>query len=217
MKTHLLGALSALVLSLSGAAHASLVMNVYSGAAGSGVAGVQSAINTQTPTFSSEVSVIDHWDGSGATGNFSNNFAFPGGLTSNFGVNVIGFFNVVTAGTYTFRSYADDGVQLKIDGNVLFTDSGYHPQQYFSGSTYLTAGSHAIDFIYFEWYGGATVELAVKTGNAPYLLLGSAGSLQTSVTAPANDVPEPGTLSLLGVGLLGALAARRRTRATRNI
>lgn len=210
MKNYLLGALAALVLGLSGAAQASLVMNVYSGAAGSGVAGVQSAINTQTPTYSSVVSVIDHWDGSGSTGNFSNNFAFPGGVINNFGVNVIGFFNVVTAGTYTFRSYADDGTQLKIDGNVVFSDSTYHPQIYTSGSTYLTAGSHAIDFIYFEWYGGATVELAVKTGNDPYLLLGSAASLQTSVTAPQSNVPEPATLSLLGVGLLGALAMRRR-------
>lgn len=210
MKNYLIGALTALVLGLGGTAHASLVMNVYNNAAGSGVAGVQSAINTQAPTYSSVVSVVDHWDGSGSSGNFGNNFAFPGGVVNNFGVNVIGYFNVVTAGTYTFRSYADDGSQLKVDGSVLYTDSGYHPAQYFYGSTYLTAGTHTLDYIYFEYYGGATVELAVKTGNDPYLLLGSAGSLQTSVTAPANDVPEPTTLSLLGLGALGMVAARRR-------
>lgn len=208
MKKLLLGTITAALLTLAGAAQASLVMNVYSGAGNGGVAGVQAAINNSTPTSITVATVIDHWDGSGSAGDYSNNFAFPGGVVDNFGVNFIGFLNVVTAGTYDFRSLSDDGVQLKIDGNMLFSSSIYSPPFYTFGSTFLSAGAHAIDFIFFEGGGGATVELAAKTGNNPYLLLGSVGGLQTS-TVPVS-VPEPASLALFGAALAGLAATRRR-------
>jgi hypothetical protein len=205
MKKHTLLAFALVLSALAGTAQSALIVNTYSGAGLSGgVAGVQNAINTQAPTYSTTTSVINYWDGSGSNGNYGGDSPFPGGLVDNFGLDIKGFVNVTVAGSYEFRSLADDGVQLKIDGNTLFSDSGYHPQEYRSGTIVLTTGMHALDFIFFEGGGGATVELESRLGNGAFSLIGSANGLQT--------VPEPGSIALLGLGLFGAVAARRKSK-----
>ena len=203
MKKHILLALALTFSALAGTAQAALIVNTYAGAGS--LVGVQNAINTQAPTYSTSTLAINYWDGSGSNGNYGGDSAFPGGLVDNFGLHVTGFVNITTAGTYEFRSYADDGVQLKIDGITLFSDSGYHPPIYQSGTVFLTAGMHALDFIFFEGGGGGTVELESRLDNGAFSLLGSANGLQTSV-------PEPGSIALLGLGLFGAAVARRKSK-----
>lgn len=205
MKKHILLALALTFSALAGTAQAALIVNAYSGAGFAGIAGVQNAIDNQAPTYSTTTSVINYWDGSGSNGNYAGDSPFPGGLFDNFGIHIKGFVNVTTAGIYEFRSLADDGVQLKIDGNTLFSNSGYHPPAYDSGTVFLTAGMHALDFIYFEGGGGATVELDSRLGNGAFSLVGSANGLQASV-------PEPGSIALLGLGLFGFAAARRQSK-----
>jgi len=206
MKSTYLRGVFASLIALSGAAQASLTMNVYVGAGNGGVAGVKTAIAAGTPTASTTATLIDYWDGSGGSGNYSNNFAFPGGAVNNFGVNFTGFLTVGTAGTYEFRSLADDGVELAIDGLTLFTDSGYHPPGYLGSSMVLSAGQHTFSFIYFEGGGGATVELEARAAGGTYSLLGSGTDLTTSTST----VPEPATLGLVGLSLLAAGLVRRK-------
>lgn len=206
-KTSVVRGLVAALALVSASAHASLVVDTYAGAGTGGLAAVQNAVNSVAPSFSSTTSVIDFYDGSGGAGNYGVNQAFPGGLTDNFGMRVSGFFNVVTAGNYVFRSYADDGVQLKVDGVTLFSDSSYHSPSWIGGSAVLGAGWHAIEFLYFEGFGGATVELDVLVPGSNYVLLGSERGLETRTT---NNVPEPGTFALFGLAALALGASRRK-------
>lgn len=204
MKKIFAGCAAAALMTLSAQAGATLTVNVYANSAAS-IAGVKSAVANRAPTATIETSVVDFWDGSGSAGNYGNNFAFPGGLTDYFGMHVTGLFDVTTAGNYTFRTYADDGVELAIDGVTLFTDSTYHPPAYFSKTVNLTAGRHSLELFYFENAGGASVELDAAFQNQPYALIGAANGLQTA------KVPEPDALALMGLGLLGLVARRKRS------
>src|SRR6266540_4264986 len=66
---------------------------------------------------------------------------------------------VVTAGTYRFATFTDDGLRLKVDGITVIDH--FSPQ---SATSYvhdmpLAAGSHTIVMEYFEGYGDALAKL----------------------------------------------------------
>lgn len=206
MKHILTTGLLAALLSTALPANAGLLVNVYKNAGNAGIGGVTNAIATRKADYSTVAQVINFSD-YGNVGHYGNDAAFPGGVLDNFGLSATGWIDIASAGTYEFRSYADDGVQLRIGNTVLYSDSTYHPAQYRVGSTYLTAGKHAIEFLFFEGSVYGEVELEARAANGNWALLGAAGGIQTLAT---NTVPEPGSVALLGLAAAGLAVARRR-------
>jgi hypothetical protein len=207
MKRILTTSLLATLLGAALPASAGLLVNVYNNAGTSGVGGVVNAMTTKTADYSTVAQVINFSD-NGNAGNYSGDAAFPGNVQDWFGLSATGWIDIVTAGTYEFRSFADDGVQLKIGNTVLFTDSGYHSVQFRSASTYLSAGKHAIEFLYFEGSVYGNVELDARAAGGNWALLGAEGGIQTLTSV--GSVPEPGSVALLGLAAAGLGVARRR-------
>ncbi|MFN5805594.1 MAG: autotransporter-associated beta strand repeat-containing protein, partial [Opitutia bacterium] len=89
-------------------------------------------------------------------GNFSNRpFSVAGTAIQGF-ATFSGFLEVATAGTYTFRSGADDGFALYIDGNAVYTDPapGHGVLDIAPVSVTLDAGYHSIVYKIYNGTGG---------------------------------------------------------------
>ena len=206
MKKALLIGIATALLSLAGQANANFIVADYIGA--NSLAKINAAVSTNaTPSYTGFSNVVDFYANGGSGGAFSNNYAFPGGLLTNFGADFKTTLNITTPGSYSFRTNADDGVQLIIDGTSIITDSTTHAPQDRFGTINLTSGFHNLDLRYFQVGGGASVELSAKLANSNvgYQLVGSTNGLQTT------NVPEPASLALFALGLLGCAAARRKS------
>lgn len=201
------GLLATTLLGAALPASAGLLVNVYNGAGTSGIGGVVNAMTTKKADHSTVAQVINFSD-NGNAGNYSGDAAFPGNAQDWFGLSATGWIEIATAGIYDFRSYADDGVQLKIGNTLMFSDSGYHAVEFRTGSTYLTAGRHAIEFLYFEGSVYGNVELEARAIGGTWKLLGAEDGIQTFTSA--GNLPEPGSVALLGLAAAGLGFVRRR-------
>jgi len=200
--------LAGALFSLSGLAQAELIVNRYALlASGVNFSTLQNAINYQTPTFGTATPVIDFAESpTGDRGLFDGFSSFPGGSGNYFGLHIFGFLKVETAGTYTFRTTADDWVQLKVDGEMRIKEN--RVGTFSSPPLFLNEGLHAIDFKFLEGSGTSYVELSANFNKGAYALLGTEGF---------ETVPEPATVALMGLGLLGfATASRRKSAKSKN-
>ena len=107
-----------------------------------------------------------------------------------FGAELFGEIDIQTRGYYEFTLDSDDGSMLFVDG-FLFVDNGEdrgHPPRKVSSVAFVEAGPHPFRIEFFEDFGDPS-------------------GLDFTYRA----VPEPFTLLLLGLGLLGIVGFRRKT------
>lgn len=94
--------------------------------------------------------------GDGAVGVFSGGETMPiGGNGDNFVVRSTATLRIYYSGYYTFGINNDDGGRLRIDGaNLIVDDTVHAPTSFTTSPTFLTAGDHTIEYLYFEQGGG---------------------------------------------------------------
>ncbi len=132
--------------------------------------------------FSGEIPGSSPWPAAIATG-----ASGSGGINDVFFARITTEFSVTDADTFIFRTFNDDGVFLLIDGNLVISDTGYHPEAPFEGSINLAPGDHTLELFFFENGGEASLELSVRTSTGDFELLGAAGGLAQSADTNLTD------------------------------
>lgn len=170
------------------------------------LAQAEAAIASGPATLTYHASIIDFDDlGDGTRGLFNVNNPFGITPATTFAVKVTGYFNIATAGTYTFGINHDDGARFSIDGLAPLSATAdlVADNRTTTVSGFMSAGLHSVEIVYFENAGGASLEFFAKSG----------GSGSTAPWALVSSVPAPGTLALAGLSLLGLGLTGRRRRA----
>ncbi|MCC6070551.1 PEP-CTERM sorting domain-containing protein [Massilia sp. GCM10020059] len=153
-------------------------------------------------------------------------FSLMGGPHSD-GAPVTGGFGGPGLGNSTTTDYPTAAIlNVKFDGvasNVFFTFDNYGWNSWGAGATFFSAFNSAGALLETGLVGGggsfaltssgiADLQFNNNTGGASNWLF-TLNSLQAEVTA--NDVPEPASLALFGLGALGFAVSRRRIAARR--
>lgn len=119
------------------------------------------------------------------------------GKGDTFGVVWTGYVQPEFTEEYTFTTSSDDGVRLRIDGEVVLRNLTEHAQTEDSGSVTLEAGRlHEIQLDYFDVGGEAIIFLAWESASQPRQLVPTERLYppDTPLTAPtpvATPAPPP--------------------------
>src|SRR5262249_9631783 len=84
-----------------------------------------------------------------------------------------GQVQAVESGTYTLRTWSDDGVRLWVNGQLVINNWTDHAPTYDTGTITLQAGQrYAITLEYYERSGGAVVQLEwMRPGQGAFALV----------------------------------------------
>ena len=121
-------------------------------------------------------------------------------MTTDFVARITGSLDMVAAALTGIFINHDDGARLTVNGALVYEFFGVTDNRYGGGPVALNAGSNYVEIIFFERAGGASLEFYV-------------GGTAAEDLSGLRTVPEPGTLALLGIGLLGMGAVRRKKKA----
>ena len=116
-----------------------------------------------------------------------------------------GTLNVPTTETVSFTIGADDAAFAFLDGTVVCDLGGVHG---FSPGTCVTpfqisAGAHTIN-VFFD-------DLNAVQSGLSFSVITQGVTTTPPPPPPSNGVPEPGSLALFGITLIGLLATRRKS------
>ncbi|HRJ44127.1 MAG TPA: PA14 domain-containing protein, partial [Caldilineaceae bacterium] len=73
----------------------------------------------------------------------------------------------VPPGEYTFTAISDDGMRVRIDGELVIDAWWDHSPAQFTGTKYLSSGHHLLEVEYYEKSGGAVAKLSWQQGEPP--------------------------------------------------
>jgi hypothetical protein len=136
--------------------------------------------------FATTIEVINFYDLLSSPGRFENDEIFFAGQNA-FATHVTGAINVLEGGDITFGFHANDGGRLLINGQLVAIDEFPDLASDTLGTINLPAGVHAVDFLYYQDGGGASVELYVATTVGAFTSLAD-GSFELLL---ATDLPVP--------------------------
>jgi hypothetical protein len=159
--------------------------------------GLLSTPSEQGAVYAASPAAIDYL-GAGGDGhsNLGPDAPFPGTTSTSqqvslFAVQATANVIIPGAGNWTFGTSSDDGVGLTVGGLKLQRDGVFPPTDTFATYNFTSAGTYALDLIYYQNQGGAEVELFAAQGsftsfNSSFVLVGDTahGGLALSPTAP---------------------------------
>ncbi len=120
------------------------------------------------------------------------------GFEDFFIAHVLGYVNIATAGSYTFRLTSDDGSRLLIDDSLVINNDGLHGPTPLEGTITLTTGYHALRIEHFEQSGGQQLTLDWRTpGSSSFVLVPNS---VLSTDAGVVRVTAPGRKECEGAG-----------------
>lgn len=151
------------------------------------------------PDLSTASSALGNWltDPGNLNANWSAEASIPNSWTPGHEVAIIYEFNTLGATNVQASFGVDNGIFVWLDGNYEFgarAGGGPVAGEYTVNLGDLAAGTHYLQLL-LEDHGGSNGYIVEITADE---------------FIPAPEVPEPGTLAVLGIGLIGLAYARRR-------
>ena len=129
-------------------------------------------------------------------------------INDNFFARITGQLRVDATDTFTFRTYNDDGVFVKVNNQLVINDPGIHGEQEYSGNITLNPGVYPIELFFFEYGGEASLEFSYRSSGSSFGL--DLDVLRDNGAILFNDVDltDAHTVSIAPVGSnLGSLTA----------
>ena len=149
------------------------------------------ALPPENAGIASETTVIApslNYLGEGGDGHYDGNAVLPNGTAEPYVIKATGNIVIPTNGTYVFGLNSDDGGRIRINSvDVMVDDSNHGAEDHLSSPVSLTAGTHSVEVIMWEQYGGDALEFFAAPGvetswSSNFKLVGGPGGLVVSTT-----------------------------------